>query len=263
MLMMVAAAAMVTMLMMMPVFFLQLGHLSSQGSLSFHGRDQLFTSQLIPGRCDDGCLLVVLAQHCHSSIQFGLRHRIGAGQNDGRCGFNLIVVELAEVLHIDFHLTAVHNSHSIAQSDLISHNLLHSTNDIGQFAHTGGFNDNAVRIVLLNNLSQSLAEIAHQRAADTAGVHFSDIDAGILQETAIDADLAEFIFDENQLLSLIGLLNHFLDKGGLTCTQKTGIDINFHKNTFHSHNFLPYSITPLKSKGKGFFFFSSTAFDFL
>ena len=32
-----------------------------------------------------------------------------------------------------------------------------------------------------------------------------DLHAGILQETAVDADLAELVFNEHQLLALIGL----------------------------------------------------------
>ena len=260
MLMVMTAAAM---LVMMLVGFLQLCHFSSQSSLAFHSGNKLFTGQLTPGSGDNGSFFIMLSQQCHRSIQLGLRHGIGTGQNDGGGSLNLVVIELTEVLHIDLHLTAVNHGNSITQGNIIIGNLLDSADDIGQLANTGRLNDNAVGVILLNDLRQGLAEVTHQRAADAAGIHLGNIDTGILQETTVNADLAEFIFNENQFLACIGLLNHFLDKGGLTGTQKTGIDINFHKNTFRFLIFPPYSITPEKYKGKDYFSFSSTAFDCL
>ena len=82
-------------------------------------------------------------------------------------------------------------------------------------------------MVFPDDLGQRLAEVAHQGAADAAGVHLSDVDARILEEAAIDADLTEFILDENQLLACVSLLNHFLDQRGLACAKKTGVDIDF------------------------------------
>ena len=52
-------------------------------------------------------------------------------------------------------------------------------------------------MVLLNNLSQRLAEVTHQTAADAAGVHFGNVDARILQETAVNADLTELVLDQH------------------------------------------------------------------
>ena len=264
---MVVAAAVVLMLLVVMVvvlmLFLHSGQLRSQSGLAFHGGSQLFAGKLTPGSSDDSGLAVMLSQQFHCGIQLCLRYGIGTGQDDGGCGFNLVVVELTEVLHIDLHLAAVHNGHSVTQRNIISGNLFHSTNNIGQLAYTGGFDDNTVGVVLFNNLCQSLAEIPHQRTADTARIHLGNINACILQEATVNADFTKLIFNQHQFLAPVAFLDHLLDKGCLTGAQKTGININFHKKHLLYSFFLPYSIPPRIGKGKGFFSFSSTRFDCL
>ena len=78
---------------------------------------------------------------------------------------------------------------------------------------------------------QSLLEVAHQAAADAAGVHLGDLDAGLLEKAAVDADLTEFVFDEHQLFAAVGLGDELADQSGFTGSQKAGEDIDFgHKN---------------------------------
>ena len=82
------------------------------------------------------------------------------------------------------------------------------------------------------DLAQGLVKVAHQRAADAAGGHLADLHAGILQEAAVDADLPELVFNEYQLLALIGLAEHLLDERGLTGAQKARYNVDFcHKTT--------------------------------
>ena len=194
--------------------------------LALHSSHDLRTGQLIPESGDQGSLGIMLTQQSHSGIQLGLRDGVRPGQDDGLCRFDLIIVKLAEVLHIDLHLACISNCHGAAQNHIVTDDLLHSLHNIGQLAHAGGFNNDPVGMIPLNDLHQCLTEIAHQAAANTAGVHLGNVDAGILQEAAIDADLTEFIFDEHQLLAAVGLLDHLLDKGGLAGTQKAGVNIN-------------------------------------
>ena len=47
-----------------------------------------------------------------------------------------------------------------------------------------------------------------------------DLDAGFLQEAAVNADLTELVFDQHQLFALEGLRQQLLDEGRLTGTQK-------------------------------------------
>ena len=234
---MTAAALTLFMMVVMVMFmlFLQLCQLSSQSCLTVHCTQQLLTGQLIPGSGNDGSIPVVLPQHGNSGIQLCLRNGTGTGEDDGRSGFHLIVVELTEVLHVDLDLACVYDSHGIAQGNGFRSHLIDSADDIRQLANAGGFNDDPLRVILLDDLGQSLTEVTNQGAADTAGVHLGDVDARILQETAVDTDFTEFIFDQHQALFLVSLLNHFLDQSGFTGTQEAGVNINFcHSNTFCS-----------------------------
>ena len=213
---------------MMVVMMLQFFQILLQGCIALHGIQQLSTGQFGPG-CGDQCRFsIVLTQQRNCCIQFCLGNGIGTGQNNGLRRFDLVVIELAKVLHVDLHLAGIRHSNGVAQSDLLIGDLFHSTDDIGQLANTGGFDDDAVGRVLLDHLSQSLAEVANQTAADAAGVHLGNVDTGILQETTVNADFTELILNQHQLLALIGFLDHLLDQGSFTGTQETGVNIDFH-----------------------------------
>ena len=239
-LMVVTAAALVivvvmfvVVMVMMLVVLLQLGKLCCQSGLALHGLHQLLTGELGPGGGDNGSLVIVLPEHGNGSIQLCLGNGIGTGQNDGGSGFDLVVVELAEVLHIDLHLAGIHHRNGIAQRHIFADDLIHGADDIGQLANTGGLNEDPVGMVLRNHLLQRLAEVTHQTAADAAGVHFGDIDACILQEAAVNANFAKLIFNEHQFLTGIAFCDQLFDQRGLTGTQEAGENINFcHSNTF-------------------------------
>jgi hypothetical protein len=234
-LMVVTAAAMLVVIMVMVgmvMGMLQSSQLCCQGCFTLHSFQQLRARQFAPGGGNNGCSLIVLTKKRHCVIQLLLGDGIGTGQNDGSSGFHLVIIELAKVLHVDLHLICIHNCHSATQNHVFTGNLLNSTDDIGQFANTGGFNDNAVRMVVMDDLGQGLAKIAHQAAANTTGVHLGNIDAGFLQETAVNADLTEFVFDQHDLLALVGFFEQLSDERGLTGTEEAGENINFgHKIT--------------------------------
>ena len=54
--------------------------------------------------------------------------------------------------------------------------------------------------VVLHHLAQRHSEVPYKRTADTAGIQLVYLDARLLHETAVDADLSEFIFDQHHLL---------------------------------------------------------------
>ena len=220
----------------MVMCMLQSCQFSSKGCLAFHSCNQLFSGQVIPRCGDNGGISIVLTQQRNTSIQFCLRNGIGTGKDDSGSSFNLIVIELTEVLHINLDLTRICNSNSVANGHILIGDLIDSTNHIGQLTDSGGLNDHAVRLVLLNDLCQSFAEVTDKGAADTAGIHFCNIDAGVLEKTAINADLAELIFNQNQLLAFISFFNHFLDQGCFAGTQKTGEHIYFTAHNIHLSN---------------------------
>ena len=69
--------------------------------------------QILPGGGDDGGVVVVLADQLQGGVQLLLGDAGGAGEDDGGSGFDLVVVELTEVLHIDLHLAGIADSNGI------------------------------------------------------------------------------------------------------------------------------------------------------
>ena len=237
----VIVVMLVVMVMMLSLLGLVLGpHLLQQlvGQRHlFHGGQNGLAVQLVPGGGQNGGGGVLLPQQGHGGLQLLLGQLLGPGQDDGAGGLDLVVIELAEVLHIHLHLAGVGHGDKGVQPHIrnIRHGVLHRHDDVAELAHAGGLDEDAVRLELFLYLPQGLAEVAHQGAADAARGHFGDLDPRILQKAAVNADLAELVFDEHQLLALICLLHHLLDEGGLTCAQETGHDVNFcHNSTFFS-----------------------------
>ena len=200
----------------------------------FHSGQQSLAVQLVPRGSEDGGGGILLSQQSHGGLQLLLRQLLCPGEDDGAGRLDLIVVELTEVLHIHLHLGGVGHGDEGVQLHvrLVPNGVLHRHDHVGELAYAGGLDEDAVRSELLMDLAQGLVKVAHQRAADAAGGHLADLHAGILQETAVDADLAKLVFNEHQLLTLIGLAEHLLDERGLTGAQKTRYNVDFcHKTT--------------------------------
>ena len=218
----VAAAALflvvVMLVVMVVVHRLQGLHGLFQSGIAFHCLPELCAGELIPRRSNHGSFRIVLTQQCNGCVQLGCGNRIGTGENDGIGCLDLVVIELTEVLHIDLDLGSIHYGNRAAQLHFVIGDLLHSADDIGELADTGGLDEDPVGSILGDYLSQGLAKVAYQAAADTAGVHLGNIDAGILQEAAVNADLTEFVLDQHQLFALIALLDQLFDQCGLTGT---------------------------------------------
>ena len=224
--MVMVTTAVVFFLVVMVVLCFHLRQFSRNAGSALHSLHDLCAGQVIPGCCDNGGVCIVLSEHGNRSIQLFLRDAIGAGQDDGPGGFDLIIIELAKVLHIDLDLTCIHHRYSAIQHNILVCDLFHCGDHIGKLTYAGGLNQNAVGVILGDDLLQRLAKVTHQAAADTAGVHLGDVNAGILQEAAIDADLAEFVFDKNKLFSCITLVNHFLDEGCFSGAKEAGVNID-------------------------------------
>ena len=244
MVMMMAAAAhtvlIVVMMVMLVLFFLVLVGvllvgLGSHGDqlglevvLGGHGLQDLLTGQVIPCGGHDGGSGVLFPQHCHGSGDLFLAGGLGAAEQDAACMADLVIVELAEVLHI--HLDLVHIGHGDKAVQLhvqMLRHALHGAGHITQLAHAGRLDDDAVGVVLLHHLLQSGAEIAHQRAADAACVQLVDLDAAFLQKAAVNADLAELVLDQHHLLACKGLGDQLFDQGSFAGAKEAGEDIDF------------------------------------
>ena len=196
--------------------------------VGLHGFEDLRAGDLVPGGGDDDGVAVVRAQLFHRGGHLLLAHILGAGEDDGVGVLDLVVEELAEVFHVHFALGGVgHGDEAVEGHGRFLRRALHGADHVAQLAHARRLDDDPVGVELLDHVVQGTAEIAHQGAANTSGVHFGDIDAGLLEKAAVDADLAEFVFDQHHLLALIGFLEQFFDQRGFSGTQEAGDNVYF------------------------------------
>ncbi len=169
----------------------------------------------------------MLPDQGNGGVQLLLGDIAGAAQDDGRGGFDLVIVEFAKVAHVDLAFPGVRHGHGIAQLHGIAGDLPDGAQNIAELAHAGRLDQDTVGMVLLDHLRQGFAEVAHQGAADTAGIHLPDFNAGFLQKAAVNANLTEFVFDQDELLILVSFRDHFADQRGFSGAQKAGVYINF------------------------------------
>ena len=205
-----------------------LQHLVGQRHL-LHGGQNGLAVDLIPGGGDDGGGGILLPQHGRGGLQLLLTQLLGTGEDDGAGGLDLVIIELSEVLHVDLHLAGVGHGDEAVQLHVrhVLHGVLHRHDHVTELAHAGGLDEDAVGPELLMDLLQGLVEVAHQRAADAAGGHLADLHAAVLQEAAVNGDLAEFVLDQHQLFALIGLGQQLLDQRGLARAQESGDNVDF------------------------------------
>ena len=77
--------------------------------LTFHCGKDILTVKAVPWGNDYGRISVMLAEHLYRLCYLLVLCRLGMGEHDSRCVCNLVVIELAKVLHIHFNLIYVGN----------------------------------------------------------------------------------------------------------------------------------------------------------
>ena len=212
--------------MMMLVLMGQPFHLRMK-PIMLHGFPDLQPGNLAPGGGDQACVVVEALQKLRSCQNLLGGGGVGAAHDDQVGILHLVVEELAEVAHVHPALAGVHHRHLGA--DLRAFHAGDGPGHVTELAHAGGLNDDPVGSVILHHLFQRLGEVAHQGAADAAGVHLRNLHPGVLQKAAVNGDLAELVLDQHQLFALIGLGNQLADQGRLTGAQKAG------KNVYLGH----------------------------
>jgi len=83
---------------------------------------------------------------------------------------------------------------------------LYGTNDVRKLSNTRGFDQNTVRMVLIQHFLKRLSKIANQGAANATAVHFGHFNSRILHKATINTDLTEFIFNQNKLFANVSLV---------------------------------------------------------
>lgn len=169
----------------------------------------------------------MLTKHSNALFELVLGHAGGAAQNDGAGVFDLVKEKFAEILHIHPAFGRVHHRYGGIQLGLSVFCVQHGTGNVAELADAGRFNQNAVGRIFVENLGKRLGEIADKTAANAAGIHFIDLNAGFFHKTAVNAGLAEFVFNQNEFFAFIGFCNEFFDKSGFAGAEKAGENIDF------------------------------------
>ena len=87
-------------------------------------------------------------------------------------------------------------------------------------------------MIFLYNFLQRSTEITYQRAADTSGIHLTNLNTCILQETAVNTNLTKLILDQYYLLAFKSLFQKLLDQCCFTGSKETGDNVNLYHFVF-------------------------------
>ena len=235
---MAATALSMFVVMVMPVFMVMMvllcmvhdfmQHLGSQGVTVLHNRQELIARKLVPWSGYDARVGIVCAEHGNNSLQAVIFYKLGTGEQNRTSVFNLIEEELTEVLDIHFcFLRICDRNKAVERYGLLLSNILYSGDDIGQLADTGRLDDDAVRVIGFDDLLECFAKISNQRAANTAGIHFGDLNACIFEESAVNADFSKLVFNQHNLFAAQSLGQQALNECCFTGAEKAGYNINF------------------------------------
>ena len=132
----------------------------------FDSLKDLYSGEVIPGCCDDLCVIVDLADESYCLIELILSDIACTAQDDRSCILDLVLIELLEVLEVDAALGSVDNCNCSA--DLCSFDALNGSNYVGELAYAGRFDEDPVGSELVDYVLQGCAEVADKAAADTA-----------------------------------------------------------------------------------------------
>ena len=159
-------------------------------------------------------------------------------ENQTACVCYLIVEEFSEILLVHLAFLCVNDCCEAVKNNVMGVDILNGTDNIAELSHAGRLDKDTVGSIIGKNLFQSLSEISDKTAANTAGVHFSNFDSGILKKTAVNADIAEFVFDKDKLFALVALRNQLFDKSSFSGTEKSGKNRDFSHYEYTSFFYL-------------------------
>ena len=190
---------MVMMLVMMLMLLLKLVKSVLEGILLLHSGKNILAVKLVPRSGYDSSGSVVLSDKLNRSLDLLCLGKVGMRKNDRGSVGDLVIVELAKVLHIHLALIHVCNGSEAIELGILSLYRLDSLDNVGELTNSAGLDDNAVGVELVKHLYKRLGEITDERATDTAGIHLGNFNAGVLKEASVNTDLTELVFYEHKL----------------------------------------------------------------
>ena len=234
---MVMAAATLVIMMMVMMLMLFLKHFLLQRYRMLHNLYQFLSVKILDRSCDDGCIFIQAAKKLQGLLNFLLSCDICTAHDDGACILDLIVKELTEVLHVHLAFLGINNSCIAVQFDVnLILNTLYSFDNVRKFTNSGWLDEDSVRVVFGNNFFQGSTEISYQRAADTSGVHLTDLNSCLFQEAAVNTDLTKLVLDQHDLLTLKSVFQKFFNQSCFSGAKETGDNINFYHFVYTPFN---------------------------
>ena len=163
--MMVVMAAAIVVIVIIVILMGSLDHLGQllrEGILVVHGLENLLAGELIPWSGDDNGVLIVLTQQSNGGCELFLTDRAGAAENDAGRSFDLVAVKFPEVFQVNLALCGVCDGDEAAEADIRSRNALHRTDHVAELAYAGRFDENAVWLIICDDLRQRTAEVTNE-----------------------------------------------------------------------------------------------------
>ena len=208
-------------------FFSQLVEFCVQSLVGLHYLEHLCSAQLIPVSRYDLCCLVELPDIVNNIIEFCGRHALLMRKEDGACVLYLVREELSEVLHVHLISLGIDYCSEAVEFYLVILEILNGNDNIRELAYARWLDKDPVRIILLDDLVECLAEVSDECAADAARDHLVDLYARLSEESCVDSDLTKLVLDQNDVLCLIAFGYKFFDQCCLACSEESGEDIYF------------------------------------
>ena len=87
-------------------------------------------------------------------------------------------------------------------------------------------------MILRNQIIDRFLEVAHQRAADAAGIQLINDDARILHKAAVHADFAIFIFQQDDFFLRNAARQQLFDERRFARAQKTRNNVDLNHSCF-------------------------------
>ena len=126
-----------------------------------HSGENVLAVKAIPRGSHDYGILVVLTEKLNALGNLLVLCGLCVREDDCRCVLDLVIIELAKVLHI--HLALVYVGNSGEAVELCANTcVLHRLDNVGELADARGLDDYAVGIVLLEHLHERLGEVANE-----------------------------------------------------------------------------------------------------
>ena len=169
MLFFIVIVMMVELLMLFSLFFHFFGKSLKFGFKSvlvLHCLEYKFSVQFIPWCGDYGSICIMGPQKIDDLLDLVFAHIGSPAEDYAVCELDLVVEELAEVLHIHLCLLGVDYGGETVQVNLLISEPLYCKDDIAQFSDSGWLYEYPVRMELGYDLFKGYPEISDETAAD-------------------------------------------------------------------------------------------------